>query len=167
MGVDPGLSGAIVMIDGDKIVGLWDMPLEPVKGKKKGKARIDVAELGVTMRAAAQGFGVKVAVIERVGAAPGQGAGSTFKFGEALGLVRGAVSAAGIKEVLVHPSEWKAAMRLGSDKDRARQAAMTVWPGSRHVFEKKAHDGRAEAALLALWGLRSGRVLETSTEVVA
>ena len=43
---------------------------------------------------------------------------------------------------------------LPSDKELSRRRAIETWPGSAGMFARKKDDGRAEAALLALWGQR-------------
>jgi crossover junction endodeoxyribonuclease RuvC len=86
--------------------------------------------------------------------------------GEQYGLVRGMALAMGFRVETVQPSVWKAALRLGSDKDRSREAAMKAWPGDAVFFGRVRDHGRAEAALIALWAHRAG-VLALGEQVVA
>jgi crossover junction endodeoxyribonuclease RuvC len=70
----------------------------------------------------------------------------------AYGLVRGVLAALGVPVSLVTPNEWKRAFRLGPDKNEARLIAARLFPASAGRFARASDDGRAEAALLALFG---------------
>ena len=90
-------------------------------------------------------------IIEAVGAMPGQGVSSTFKFGVTYGIIRGVVLTCRVPTYLVTPGKWKRYYNLSADKDEARAAAISFWPSSTHFARKKDHN-RAEAALLARYG---------------
>jgi hypothetical protein len=45
-------------------------------------------------------------------------------------------------------------MNLSKDKELSRAMAIKTWPSMAEFFKLKKHDGRAEAALMALWYLR-------------
>lgn len=94
-------------------------------------------------------IGATVAVVERVGAMPGQGVSSTFAFGRAYGTILGVLAAAGVPVVLITPAVWKKHYRLpAKDKEAARQKAIELFPGVEGLALKKHHN-RAEALLLA------------------
>lgn len=157
LGVDPGLTGALAVVKAGEGAGAlvsWsDMPTT-----NKGK-ELDVEALHYLV-VAARDRGARVMVIERQQAAPGQGVGSTFKLGMQYGLILGLARAAGMRIVEVAPALWKSGMRLGSDKAQSRQAAMKAWPNDAKLFARVKDHGRAEAALIALWGVRSGAAKE-------
>jgi hypothetical protein len=46
-------------------------------------------------------------------------------------------------------------MKINASKDGAREMAMRLWPSKSELFKRKKDDGRAEAALLALYLLRT------------
>ena len=54
----------------------------------------------------------------------------------------------------VPPSTWKKALGLSADKNASRQRAIETWPEHVRTFARVRDDGRAEAALLALFGAR-------------
>lgn len=144
MGVDPGLSGAVAFYDPE--FPAWvDARDIPVAG-----GEVDVDALVALIR----GHTPSRAVIERVSSMPKQGVASTFKFGVAYGMARAAVIALEIPYALVTPTKWKRAMGLSSDKELSRALAIRTWPGA-GCFARKKDDGRAEAALLALWGCQT------------
>lgn len=147
IGIDPGAKGAIALFHGDAFADVGDMPTVIVKGK----ARVDAAQLGEIIRAVRPHH----AFMERVGAMPGQGVSSMFAFGMAAGIVMGALGALQIPLTLVTPAQWKVALRVPADKGGARARASQLLPAAAHHWPLVKHDGRAEAALIALYGLRS------------
>jgi crossover junction endodeoxyribonuclease RuvC len=90
-----------------------------------------------------------------VSTSPGQGVSSTFAFGRAYGIVIGILVALGTPMTFVSPAKWKRALGVPSVKDGARARASQLLPQASSRWPLKRHDGRAEAALLALYGLRS------------
>jgi len=116
--------------------------------------------------------GIDSAVVEEVGARPGQGASSLFTFGLCVGTILGAVSAHQVQIELVTPQRWKAASRLGglstdAAKEAARSFATELWPDHKALFRVKKNHGLAEAALMARWYFLSGpgRDVEGASEV--
>lgn len=90
-----------------------------------------------------------VAVVERVGAMPGQGVSSTFTFGRAYGTILGVLAAAGVQVQLITPVVWKKHYRLPSkDKKAAQALAIRLFPTVTGLHRVKDHN-KAEALLLA------------------
>ena len=149
LGVDPGAGGAIALYDPDlKAVLVSDMPVVLVRVGRSERRQINETVLAATIRL----YAPDSAFIERVHALPGQGVTSSFSFGMAYGLVRGMLAALCVPVQLVTPQEWKRAFRLGPDKREARLVASRLFPDSAGRFARARDDGRAEAALLALFG---------------
>ena len=142
MGIDPGISGAVAfyfpMVPGR--IAVDDVPV--VGGE------INVNELARLIRV----HRPTLAVIERVSAMPGQGVVSMFNFGRSYGDVRGVIGAMEVPLHFVTPQKWKKHFGLSSDKDESRMRAIRVFPSVAESFKLKKHDGRAEAALIALYG---------------
>jgi crossover junction endodeoxyribonuclease RuvC len=86
----------------------------------------------------------------------GQGVTSVFSFGRSLGAIEGVIAARSIKSTLVTPQTWQKAMGVSGGKDGARARAMEVFPWNVDLFKRVKDDGRADAALIAAWGLRHG-----------
>lgn len=104
------------------------------------------------------GTDADAAVVEEVGARPGEGVTSVFTFGLAVGTVLGALAC---PVSLVSPQEWKRASRLGGlkgeeAKTAARQYAMELWPQHHALFRVKKNHGLAEACLMARWYFLAG-----------
>jgi len=54
---------------------------------------------------------------------------------------------------LVPPAKWKRDMQLNASKDGSRAKAIQLWPAQAGEFKRVKDDGRAEACLIAKWGL--------------
>lgn len=151
IGVDPGAAGAIAILETNgKLVHVFDMPAVEVVTGGKAKRRVSPEMLAAELRLYAdQGA---VAYVEQVGAMPGQGVSSMFAFGQAFGIVLGVMAGLAIPTQTVTPGKWKKDMKLNTGKDAARAKAAQVWPGQAGEFKRVKDDGKAEAALIGLWG---------------
>lgn len=98
-----------------------------------------------------KGFGIR-AVVEHVGAMPGQGSVSMFNFGASFGWLQGVLEALGVPYELVRPAKWKREFSCTSDKNTSIQVAKRLFPDvdlRRTGRCTKDHDGKAEALLMA------------------
>jgi crossover junction endodeoxyribonuclease RuvC len=152
-GIDPGLSGAIAWLDSatGAVVDIADMPVHVLARGGKAKREIDVHALVRLVAARRPGH----AFVEQVGAMPGQGVSSTFSFGRAFGTIIGVSAATGTPYTLVAAVKWKRALGVPAAKDGSRARASQLMPAAAHHWPLVKHDGRAEAALIAYYGLRS------------
>jgi hypothetical protein len=142
LGIDPGLSGALAWFwPAANAVRAEDMP-------RVGK-EVDAAQLAAWLRDARPAH----AFLESAGSRPGQGVSSTFTTGANFGVIKGVLAAVGIPYTFVSPARWKRDMRLSKDKAQSRALAIRAWPES-DCFRRVKDHGRAEAALIALWGSR-------------
>lgn len=104
---------------------------------------------------------VDQAIVEKVGAMPGQGVTSMFTFGMCTGAILGAIAAMGRPLERVEPQQWKLGSRLNGLKDdaaktAARQYAKELWPQHAKIFDVAKNHGIAEAALMARWYFLKG-----------
>ena len=141
MGLDPGVSGAVAFYFPDQRAGIsaYDVP---VVGKE-----INASALHDLIHQ----YAPDLAVIEIVHSMPKQGVASSFNFGMSYGIAKGVVGSLHIPTINVAPTKWKRHFGLTADKEQARALAISTWPFSEH-FRRKKDNGRAEAALLALYG---------------
>ena len=141
-GIDPGITGAVAFYftEAPGRIAVDDVPV--------AGGEINAPELAHLIRIHRPTF----AVIERVSAMPGNGAVSMFNFGRSYGDVRGVVGAMGVPLHFVTPAKWKKHFGLSSDKEQSRLRAIRMFPTVADRFKLKKHDGRAEAALIALYG---------------
>jgi crossover junction endodeoxyribonuclease RuvC len=143
IGIDPGVSGATAILTHDDVT-FHDMPILEIKKKQT----LDYAGLATILRpySGAAAF----AAVELVGAMPGQGVSSMFKFGQCYGAVLATLAALQIPYELVTPPVWKRAFRLvGCEKDESRAAALRLFPQCANDLKLKKHHGRADALLMA------------------
>lgn len=146
VGIDPGYSGAIAFYDPSGI-DIHDMPVAP---NPKGKTELDMHSLARVL--IPRTAGRSIAVVEKVNAMPGQGVSSTFRFGEGFGAIQMALIGHGYELHFVTPASWKKHFGLSRDKGVSRGLASRRFPDSSKLFSRVKDDGRAEAALIALYG---------------
>ena len=152
IGIDVGLNGAIAMMQGETLTGIFDMPTVSLTRNGMAKRQISIPELIAIL----DNFKADEAYIEKVFAMAGQGVTSVFSFGRSLGAIEGVIAARSIKATLITPQTWQKAMGVTGGKDGARARAMELFPWNVDYFKLKKHDGRADAALIACWRLRHG-----------
>lgn len=164
MGVDPGLSGAVALLDihsptfvnkspSFELMGVWDMPTHDIKVGLSTKKKIDLHKLSILI-----GLNAKqtaVALIEEVGVMSGEeGRVSMFNFGYSAGAIAGIISSSLIPIQMIKPSVWKSAVGLSSNKSDSREMAIKLFPSHASSFRRVMDDGRAEAAILAWYAAR-------------
>lgn len=148
MGIDPGAKGAIALLMHGKLVATWDMPTVT---NAKGKRRIDGPTLATILRNVNAAAPVDVCMIELVGPMPRDGSAGSFWFGKAAGMAEGVCAGLGIPVDFVAPQVWKRKLDVPTDKNGARARATRLFNRG-DLWPLVKHDGRAEAALIALLG---------------
>lgn len=148
VGIDPGKTGAISFIDPvEHTLEIFDMPIRQVKDDSK-RSEVDASALFDILdpRNPQHGF------IEDVWSRTGDGNVGAFNFGDAYGTAKTCLIAYNIDLVRVLPNVWKKNMRAPRDKDQSRSRAMELFPAAVDLFKRKKDDGRAESAMIALYG---------------
>ena len=152
LGIDPGIRGGLATITGNidgaapQLVDAIDIPVTGV-GAKEGVNVLAIHDW-IVQHAPAHAF------IERAQAMPKQGASSGFKYGRAVGAIEAVIACCGIPLTIVEPTAWKKFHGLrGGDKESGRQRALQLFPTAHELLARKKDHGRAEAALIALFGL--------------
>lgn len=98
-----------------------------------------------------------IAVVEKVGAFPGQGVSSTWVFAENYGYIQGVLHALSIPFQLVPPRVWKKAFSLTSDKAKSIEVCHRLFPNvnlKRTEKSRKDDNNLAEALLMAEYARR-------------
>jgi len=148
-GVDPGKTGALVILFPDDAALTFPVPL--VKLPKETPAwALWASNWGNALAFTPP----DLIVIEQVAARPGQGVTSMFTFGKSYGFAHALAAAVGCRIEFVTPSTWKSKMGLakGADKNASREKVRNTLPRIAHAVARAKDDGIAEAALLALYG---------------
>jgi crossover junction endodeoxyribonuclease RuvC len=144
IGIDPGFSGGIAWLsDHGHLIEVRDLPVTKGEGLMPS---VLASWLREDDRRPAHAF------IERVAARPGAGVAGMFNFGRGYGQLEGVLAALGVPVTLVTPAKWKGSLRVPADKGMARARAAQLWPGLAGTFARVKDDGRAEAALIGLYG---------------
>lgn len=142
LGIDVGATGALSFYDGAELI-IYDMP---VHERNKTK-RIDAIAVFDILKNQKPDH----AFVEQVNAF-GMGATGAYNFGWNCGVIEALLSASLIPFTYVTPQAWKKAMQCPTDKDSARMRASQLLPEQSHQWDLKKHHGRAESALIALYG---------------
>lgn len=150
LGIDPGVTGALALLNGDQALWVADMP-SVADGRKQAVCAPLLADM---LRGAIEEAGETPSVIlERVAARPGQGVTSMFNFGRSAGIVEGVCGALGLRIVRSTPQTWKKrAKLLGKPKDASRGLAIDLFPEVAHLLQRKRDGNRADALLIAFFG---------------
>lgn len=148
LAIDPGASGALAFFNPETgMLDVEDMPTLEVKRGNKMKREISPQMLAGIIASRKPDR----AIIELVGAMPGQGVTSMFAFGKSYGLCIGICAGLQIPVEHVTPNKWKKAVCAREGKDGNRMRAAECFPAYAHLFRRVKDDGRADAALIAFW----------------
>ena len=162
LGVDPGKTGAIVLLDDDERVH-YRAPMPLLEASRE----YDAAALAVELRGL-QRYRPTL-YLERPGlvrlAGGNYSAEAQDSLAECVGLVRGLAAALALTVALVAPTTWQAAMGIVSVRasggrsttTQAAQRSAAIWPTSTVWLE-----GERDAALIALYGLGESRIRAAS-----
>ncbi|GKX40303.1 hypothetical protein SOASR014_40420 [Pectobacterium carotovorum subsp. carotovorum] len=150
LGIDPGLSGAMALIDGDSGEFIKCEEFEVIQvGSLKHIDGAQVSNFTKSMTAA--GYYIE-AYVERVSAMPGQGVSSMFTFGGASLGILVALGVMAIPFTLVTPPVWKkgVGIQTGAEKSESLSRARQLFPSA--SLERNKDHASAEALLIARYG---------------
>ena len=148
IGIDPGLSGGIAILDDLKIFDLFDMPI--MAEGKKNKNQLNSAQLVNIIKNNIIKKDDTFVIVEQVSAMPGQGVTSMFNFGQTFGAIKGICAALSLPIFFVRPNKWKKHFDLiKSEKDASRTKAIEMYPAISDRLSKKKDVNKAEAILIA------------------
>ena len=91
IGIDPGLSGAIAVLENNKVLNIFDIPV--MSEGKKNKRQLNSALLVNLIKENIKKKEEVAVVVEQVNAMPGQGVTSMFNFGQTFGAIKGICAA--------------------------------------------------------------------------
>ena len=136
LGIDPGVSGAAVVICKGKVLRMIDFT--------------NPSEVIAQLNEVLDFVSVDLAGLEKVGPAPGQGGRSIFTFGENYGWWQGVLLSLNIPYQLVNPLQWQKGL---VPKKKAKTDRPQL-PVARRLFPKaelhlKKHHDRASALMIA------------------
>lgn len=148
IGVDPGQTGAISVLDRDGILeSVVDMP-----GFGPEPMAMDVSAL---FEAVGPRDEIIVA-LEEPFAVQLNSSQSSLTQGVGYGILLGVVGTMGLRHERIKPADWKRELGLpmgkkytsAQKKTNSRIHASRLWPDKSSLWEKASQDGRAESALI-------------------
>ena len=158
IGIDPGVSGAIAVLNGTSAeLYSWenaDIPTIKVGNRSEvdPEGLLELLALHTWDPDLMMGFDTQVS-LERVHSMPGNGVASMFTFGKATGTIIGCLAGAGLWEhtTLVTPQVWKKAMLkdMPKEKESSIVRCRELFPYTCDYLTKKSHHNRADATLIA------------------
>ena len=148
IGIDPGLSGGIAILDDLTIYDIFDMPV--MSEGKKNKNQLNSAQLVNIINKHVLKKENTFVIVEQVSAMPGQGVTSMFNFGQTFGSIKGICAAMGLPIFYVRPAKWKKHFELiNSSKDASRTKVIEMYPSISSRLTKKKDVNKADAILIA------------------
>lgn len=150
LGIDPGKKGALAFLMSGGGLEIADMPDSPTALAEKIRSQVLFSEAPISF-AIIEDVG-SMTYVDAQGRTRGQGAKASFSFGFDTGAIHGVLAAMRVRVFAVKPAVWKACYGLSADKNLSRELAIAKFPFHSQLFQRKKDDGRAEAALLALFG---------------
>ena len=149
-GIDPGVSGAISVLENKKVIEVFDMPTM-IDGKKN-KKQVNGAQVTNIIKERLDSEKEKeiAVVVEHVNAMPGQGVTSMFNFGQSFGVIKGICSALSLPIYFVRPTKWKKHFNLiKTNKDASRTKVIEAYPEISSQLSRKKDANKADAILIA------------------
>ena len=148
IGIDPGLNGAIVIMENNKVLSVFDMPV--MSEGKKNKRQLNSAQLVRIIKENTLANDDINVVVEQVNAMPGQGVTSMFNFGQTFGAIKGVCAALELPIFFVRPAKWKKHFELiNASKDSSRTKVIEMYPTLSNVLAKKKDVNKSDAILIA------------------
>jgi len=148
-GIDPGVSGAICVLNKRKIVEVYEMPTM-IDGKKN-KRQVNGAEVtNIFLKELSYEKKEAKVVVEQVNAMPGQGVTSMFNFGQSFGVIKGVCAALRLPVYFVRPVKWKKYFNLiKTNKDASRTKVIEIFPNISSKISRKKDSNKADSILIA------------------
>jgi hypothetical protein len=164
LGIDPGITGAMVCIENGVICGVAVMPTVVVQKSsktKKGNFRTGTEYVESEMFRRLELLRPGYVFLEKSIAMPGQAAQATASIWLGQGLLRGMITALKVPYAQVAAATWQKVMLADYPKgERTKESAALVcsrrWPSWRWFMDgaKTPHSGLCDAALIAAYGER-------------
>ena len=155
IGIDPGLSGAIAVLENNNVLNIFDIPV--MSEGKKNKRQLNSALLVNLLKENIIKDEEVAVVVEQVNAMPGQGVTSMFNFGQTFGAIKGICAALELPIYFVRPSKWKKHFELiNSSKDASRTKAVEMYPTLAESLSRKKDVNKSDAILIARFFSETG-----------
>jgi crossover junction endodeoxyribonuclease RuvC len=152
IGIDGGNNGALVGLQGNKMIFKVQMPVIETTDSRKEYDCTAIVDLLSKYKDA-------TVILEKAHAMPKLGTIQAFNFGKSFGVMIGILSALRIRYHIVHARTWQTLLFRdqphGDTKKASVVVAQRLFPGENFFPTarcKKAHDGLTDATLIAYYG---------------
>lgn len=155
IGIDPGKSGGIVFLNGDKIIEMYKCP----------NTIEDMAELLEPYRLSWDSNLSVTAYIEQVHAFPSDGRSSVFKFGTNYGIWQGLLGANRIETKFIAPQVWMRSLDLPKSKLERKRKIKSIAQkviDKQGLLKKKVTLNTSDAVLIGMYGVITTAVSKLS-----
>lgn len=152
IGIDPGVRGAIAVLDENrKFIAFHDMPSVDIGKGKSTRLKISPVLLKNILKKIDN---VECVFLEHLQAHIVSGKVTNFSLGYSFGVCEALVCGLGHRLELIKPAEWKKNQGLtGKHKDASRLRALEKYPLCADSLSRKKDVDRAEALLIADYGI--------------
>jgi crossover junction endodeoxyribonuclease RuvC len=162
VGIDPGSTGALAFLtlSAGLPVALECLDIPTLRIGRRTHLDAYALAREIDARLTADDEPLAAAIIEQAGVRPQNGRIGAATFWLGLGILRGILAAHFVPIETASPAGWKAALRVAEGKDASRLRASAIFPSWAGQWSRAKDHGRAEAALIALYGANRLPVLE-------
>lgn len=162
IGIDPGLSGALALLDENgRFLEIVDLPIKLKYLDKKDrvvKHCIDAKKLEEILSALiAENGNIDSVYLEDVHGRGGWSASISFGLGETIGSLLAVLDCMQLNVVWITPTFWKKYFKVTSDKESTRAKAISLYPGALNYLNRKKDHNRAESLLIARYAVEITR----------
>lgn len=156
LGIDPGLDGACAFLSHTGRADIVDLPTAEIETGGTVRRRIHAPTLRSLIRCHCPAGEPVIAVIEDLSAggrnSSAQTVGSQYR---TRGAIEATLELIGLTPHIVHAATWKRWYGISKDKKNSLQIARQLFPSLTEALKRQADHNRAEAALIARWGMQN------------
>lgn len=156
IGIDPGLTGALASVDASETCAISDLPTVDIPGEGRTQRKIDAYALTQLLKQHLPLGERAIVVMEDVHAMASSvsGSGANTSLMHTKGMIEGVVGSLGLTLRLVNSQRWKRYYGIGADKRAAITTILALYPQAADMLARVKDHNRAEALLIAHYGLR-------------
>lgn len=157
IGCDPGIRGAVARIDHNGAAQVRDMPIRPKQGNGKIRNEVDPKALQALLRELGPAEERGLVVMEVLNTFAGGSVQTMGSLEATKAVITTVCELTGFDVTLVSPKTWQGHFgicktEMTTTKDQSLALARKLFGAQFCPLAK--HDGRADALLIARWGVR-------------
>lgn len=153
IGIDIGVTGALVAIDGHGTAAIADLPTTEIAGQRLVKRKVCAAGLRDLIRHFVPPGESAMALIEDVHMGMGKGGAARSSLDLNRGRVEAVLELMRLQVRVIQPPTWKRHFGLlRTEKAESLERARALYPAQAHMLKRQKDHNRAEALLIAHYG---------------